>query len=136
MAKVHIRKFPCNNQNWIIPEAHMTKVLGCAITLTFLAGLCKLWYMRRFVRKHEIIDEEKKVRINEMRQSGISIAPKKEGADIPFGVRALENGVLVEGIYTERNSLKASRNADRSSGSFASTGITPSIKSLDVAAGQ
>lgn len=77
----------------------MTFVLACAIVLTFLAGLIKLWWINRSVRKHEILDEEKKERLSEMRKSGLPVGKK---ADIPFGVRAIQSGIQVDGIWISR----------------------------------
>ena len=59
----------------------------------------KLWWTNRILRKLEYLDEEKRARLLEMRQSGIDIP----GVDqIPFGVRAIRGGVEVEGIWISR----------------------------------
>ncbi|ORY60136.1 uncharacterized protein BCR38DRAFT_412332 [Pseudomassariella vexata] len=84
--------------NWELWQ-QMTFVLGCAIVLVFFAGLCKLWYMNRFTRKHILLDEEKKTRISEMQSSGL---PVMKRADIPFGVRAIQSGIEVDGIWISR----------------------------------
>lgn len=59
-------------------------------------GLAKLWWSNRQLRKHQVIDDERQARIHDMRQSGIETTPLDE---IPFGVRALESGVVVQGIW-------------------------------------
>lgn len=83
----------------------LCQVLACAIALTFLAGLIKLWWINRSVRKHEILDEEKKERLSEMRKSGLPVGKK---ADIPFGVRAIQSGIEVDGIWISRPGTPAS----------------------------
>jgi hypothetical protein len=67
----------------------------------FCAGLIKLWYINRFMRKHEILDEEKQARVREMNKTGLSV---KKGVAVPFGVRAIQSGVEVEGIWVSRPS--------------------------------
>lgn len=69
------------------------------IGAVFLAGLIKLWWSTRYAKKHELIDEERRAKEQEMRQSGIWVEPKSKGSDIPFGVRAIESGVEVDGIW-------------------------------------
>ncbi|KAH6646458.1 hypothetical protein BKA67DRAFT_541424 [Truncatella angustata] len=77
----------------------MTFVLACAIVLVFFAGLGKLWWINRSVRKHELLDEEKKERMTEIRKTGI---PVKKRPEIPFGVRAIQSGIEVDGIWISR----------------------------------
>ncbi|ESZ97029.1 hypothetical protein SBOR_2574 [Sclerotinia borealis F-4128] len=76
----------------------MTFVLGCAIVAVFCAGYIKLLWTNRMVAKQEIIDEEKRVRIQELRQSGQFVETSK-GVEIPFGVRAIQSGIQVDGIW-------------------------------------
>ncbi|CAJ2513326.1 Uu.00g014450.m01.CDS01 [Anthostomella pinea] len=77
----------------------LTFVLAGAIVLVFLAGLVKLWWMQRFLKKHTKLDEEKQVRQQEMRKSGLPVGRR---VDIPFGVRAIQSGVEVDGIWISR----------------------------------
>ncbi|KAK8049138.1 hypothetical protein PG994_010868 [Apiospora phragmitis] len=84
--------------NWELWE-QMTFVLAGGIVLVFLAGLLKLWWINRSVRRHEILDEEKRSRLSEMRKSGLPVGKK---ADIPFGVRAIQSGIQVDGIWISR----------------------------------
>jgi hypothetical protein len=53
------------------------------------------------MRKQEILDEEKRARFSEMRKAGVPVSAKR-GADIPFGVRAIQGGVEVDGIWISR----------------------------------
>jgi hypothetical protein len=55
--------------------------------------------VNRSVRKHELLDEEKKSRITEIRKTGL---PFGKRADIPFGVRAIQSGVEVDGIWISK----------------------------------
>ncbi|KAJ4421675.1 hypothetical protein N0V85_000060 [Neurospora sp. IMI 360204] len=77
------------------------KALAVAILAVFCAGLVKLWWTNRIVRKQEILDEEKKARIDDMRSTGLRPTSSKRAAasTIPFGVRAIQSGVQVDGIW-------------------------------------
>ncbi|QPC66159.1 hypothetical protein HYE67_008390 [Fusarium culmorum] len=77
----------------------MTFVLGCCIVLVFVAGLIKLWWSNRAMRRHEIIDEEKRARLSLMSYCGIQ---NMRTPDIPFGIRAIQSGIEVEGIWISR----------------------------------
>ena len=70
-----------------------------AIVIVFNLGLAKLWWTNRTTRKHEIIDEEKRTHLTEMRKTGISTRRRDE---IPFGVRAIQRGIEVDGIWISR----------------------------------
>jgi hypothetical protein len=67
-------------------------------------GLVKLWWTNRYLRKQELIDEEKRHRIKEMQKTGLSL---KKGMEIPFGVRAIQGGVEVDGIWISRPTTPA-----------------------------
>ncbi|PQE06423.1 Methyltransferase type 11 protein [Rutstroemia sp. NJR-2017a WRK4] len=75
----------------------MTFVLGCAIVVVFCIGYVKLLWTNRIVRKQELVDEEKRVRIEELRRSGQEVIKKDD--DVPFGVRAIQSGIQVDGIW-------------------------------------
>ncbi|RSL55753.1 hypothetical protein CEP53_007011 [Fusarium sp. AF-6] len=77
----------------------LPQVLGCCIVLVFAIGLVKLWWMNRAMRRLEIIDEEKRARVSLMSHCGIENLRPPE---IPFGIRAIQNGVQVEGIWISR----------------------------------
>lgn len=88
----------------VVPAARWTdpalQVLACAIVLVFAVGVAKLWWTNRKLRKYEVIEEERRARLAEMRHCGIDSLGINE---IPFGVRALESGVEVEGIWVSRS---------------------------------
>ncbi|KAI1499651.1 hypothetical protein F5X99DRAFT_410838 [Biscogniauxia marginata] len=81
--------------NWELWQ-QMTFVLAAAIVVVFFIGLMKLWWMSRYLKKHTILDEEKRARQEEMRKSGL---PTGRRIDIPFGVRAIQSGIEVDGIW-------------------------------------
>ncbi|KYK60000.1 hypothetical protein DCS_01134 [Drechmeria coniospora] len=78
----------------------MTFVLLCAILLVFVVGIVKLWWTNRRIKKYEIIEDERRKRLKEMRHCGIHAVGAVE---IPFGARALESGIEVEGIWISRS---------------------------------
>ncbi|RTE80095.1 hypothetical protein BHE90_005419 [Fusarium euwallaceae] len=59
------------------------------------------------MRRLEIIDEEKRARVSLMSHCGIENLRPPE---IPFGIRAIQNGVQVEGIWISRPDTPESRN--------------------------
>lgn len=62
--------------------------------------------MNRVVRRQELVDEEKRVRIQELRSSG-QIVESRKSYDIPFGVRAIQSGVQVDGIWISQSNTPA-----------------------------
>lgn len=72
------------------------QVLGCCIVLVFGLGLGKLWWANRVMEKLEVIDAEKRARRSDIQRCGID-ALKND--DIPFGIRAIQRGIEVEGIW-------------------------------------
>ncbi|KAB5580960.1 hypothetical protein GE09DRAFT_458059 [Coniochaeta sp. 2T2.1] len=82
----------------------MTFVLAMCIISVFGLGCGKLWYNNRLMREQEVIDEEKRARYTEMRKAGVPVSSKRGGggAEIPFGVRAIQGGVEVDGIWISR----------------------------------
>ncbi|KAK4042077.1 hypothetical protein C8A01DRAFT_33840 [Parachaetomium inaequale] len=77
----------------------MTFVLAMSIVAVFCAGLVKLWWNNRLMKKKEVLDEEKRARVEEMRKTGL---PIKRANPVPFGVRAIQSGVEVDGIWISR----------------------------------
>ncbi|RDW94539.1 hypothetical protein BP5796_00302 [Coleophoma crateriformis] len=90
--------------SWALWEK-MTFVLALAIFAVFCAGALKVVWRNRFVKKHEKLDIEKKAKIQELRKSGQFVKPKSE--DIPFGVRAIQSGIQVDGIWISGKDLPA-----------------------------
>ncbi|KAI0412002.1 hypothetical protein F5X98DRAFT_383137 [Xylaria grammica] len=84
--------------NWELWEK-LTFVLAAGIVSVFFIGWIKLWWSQRLLKKHALLDEEKRARQTELRKSGL---PVRKRAEIPFGVRAIQSGVEVEGIWISR----------------------------------
>ncbi|KAI0140126.1 hypothetical protein F4776DRAFT_578437 [Hypoxylon sp. NC0597] len=84
--------------NWELWQ-QMTFVLAAAIVVVFCIGLIKLWWLSRFLKKHTVLDLEKRARQLEMQKSGL---PAGKRVDIPFGVRAIQSGIEVDGIWISR----------------------------------
>ncbi|CAG9971348.1 unnamed protein product [Clonostachys byssicola] len=74
----------------------MTFVLACSIIIVFILGLGKLWWTNRLIQRLELEDAEKKARQFDIQHCGIDYL---RADDIPFGVRAIQRGIEVEGIW-------------------------------------
>ncbi|ROW01428.1 hypothetical protein VPNG_07601 [Cytospora leucostoma] len=102
--------------SWQLWE-EMTFVLASAIVVVFLVGLVKLWWTNRHMRKIEQLDAEKQARMVQVRKSGLpaqaSVNVGRFGGEIPFGIKAIEAGAEVEGIWIARMASMASRPPDR-----------------------
>lgn len=83
-------------------RSNTVKVLGVSIFIVFCLAYGKLVWMNRFVKRQEVMDEEKRARIQELRRSG-QIVEGPKGHDIPFGIRAIQSGVQVDGIWISSN---------------------------------
>ncbi|KAI1770887.1 hypothetical protein F4818DRAFT_224819 [Hypoxylon cercidicola] len=86
--------------NWELWQ-QMTFVLAAAIVVVFCAGLIKLWWLSRYLKKHTVLDLEKRARQTEMQKTGL---PASKRIDIPFGVRAIQSGIQVDGIWISQPS--------------------------------
>ncbi|KUI57874.1 hypothetical protein VP1G_05154 [Cytospora mali] len=98
--------------SWQLWE-EMTFVLAMGIVTVFLVGLFKLWWTNRHMRKLEELDAEKQARTAQMRKSGLSATARANSGDIPFGIKAIESGAEVEGIWVARMASMAYRPPDR-----------------------
>lgn len=84
------------------------------IVIVFCMGLIKLWSSNRYMRKIEQLDAEKQAHTTQMRQSGLPATDRiRLCSDIPFGVKALESGVEVDGIWTAKQASLASQPPNR-----------------------
>ncbi|KAF1814309.1 hypothetical protein P152DRAFT_266990 [Eremomyces bilateralis CBS 781.70] len=77
--------------------AKMTFVLGCAIVITFAMGCFKLWHSHRKLKKYVLADEKEATPA--MVEAQVSLDTESE---VPFGVRALEKGIEVDGVWISR----------------------------------
>ncbi|TVY83189.1 hypothetical protein LSUE1_G000860, partial [Lachnellula suecica] len=113
-------------QSWQLWE-QMTFVLGVAIVAVFCLGYGKVMWRNRLVKRQEIVDEEKRTRIEALRNSG-QIIESSKGHDIPFGIKAIQSGIQVDGIWISGNNspvpsehqmstIRGDSNANESAGS-------------------
>ncbi|SMY20368.1 unnamed protein product [Zymoseptoria tritici ST99CH_1A5] len=96
----------------LAPPARPTflHVLGCAIIVTILLGCAKLFYTHRKLRKHSTIAEQEKTMLATL-QRHITQRRRRANSrenDVPFGIRAIESGIEVEGVWISRNNSEAS----------------------------
>lgn len=90
------------------------QVLAMGIVIVFLSGLIKLWSSNRQMRKVEQLDAERQTRVTQMRKSGLSPNGRcRLGSEIPFGVKALESGAEVDGIWLAKMASRASQPPNR-----------------------
>jgi len=80
------------------------QVLAVMILAVFGVGYARLIWRNRFVRRQEQINEEKRIRLLELRRSGQSVESRKS-QEVPFGVRAIQSGIQVDGIWISNNTL-------------------------------
>ena len=79
-------------------RSNCQQVLGLAILGVFGVGFLKLLWTNRIVKKQEMVDEEKRTRIQQLRSSG-QIVESRKSYEVPFGVRAIQSGIQVDGIW-------------------------------------
>jgi hypothetical protein len=79
--------------------------LACGIVVTIFLGFCKLWYDRSKIRKYSKVDKGKKAATPEMLESQPvqQVHAEEMKDDIPFGVRAIESGIEVDGVWISRS---------------------------------
>ncbi|KAF2686491.1 hypothetical protein K458DRAFT_198719 [Lentithecium fluviatile CBS 122367] len=77
----------------------MTFVLACGIVATVFVGLCKLWYDQRKIRKYTKVEKGKQAQTPEM----LEAQREETKDDIPFGIRAIESGIEIDGVWISRS---------------------------------
>ncbi|CCF32193.1 hypothetical protein CH063_04618 [Colletotrichum higginsianum] len=106
----------------------MTFILALAICVVFIIGFIKLWWTNRYIAKIEIIDAEKRAHAAELESTGLPPPPRKQ-SDIPFGVRAIQSGIEVDGIWISRPntpSVDSPPNSAKGKGKYVAQGpISP-----------
>lgn len=83
----------------------MTFVLACGIVVTIFLGLLKLWYDRSKIRKYTKVEKGKQAATPEMleAQPVQQVQAEEMKREIPFGVRAIESGIEVDGVWISRS---------------------------------
>ena len=77
-------------------------MLGSAVVIVFCIGWGKLLLMTRRSKRYALLDEEKRTKAEELRRKGHTVTLRHDGG-IPFGVRAIESGIEVDGIWVSRS---------------------------------
>ncbi|KAF2204614.1 hypothetical protein GQ43DRAFT_460599 [Delitschia confertaspora ATCC 74209] len=96
----------------------MTFVLACAIVLTIIGGLIKLKYDHYKIRKYTQVEKMKQ---NDPTPEMLEAAREEERKDdeVPFGIRAIESGIEVEGVWISRSNTPVGSSASSiNDGSF------------------
>ncbi|ORY09066.1 hypothetical protein BCR34DRAFT_589548 [Clohesyomyces aquaticus] len=99
----------------------MTFVLACGIVATIFLGLCKLKYDHWRIRKYTKVEKGKQVQTPEMLESQ-RLEPQLSKDEIPFGIRAIESGIEVDGVWISRGNTPI--------GSVANSVVTSSASSV------
>ena len=72
--------------------------------ITIFLGLLKLWYDRNKMRKYTKVNKGKQAQTPEMLESQpVTQIPTETKDEIPFGVRAIESGIEVDGVWISRS---------------------------------
>ncbi|KAG0649741.1 hypothetical protein D0Z07_3928 [Hyphodiscus hymeniophilus] len=88
--------------SWALWEK-MSFVLALAILVVFGIAYGKLVWTNRIVSQQEGKDEERRTAIEDTRQ-GSRMVVEGISHDIPFGVRAIQSGIQVDGIWISKDS--------------------------------
>lgn len=89
---------PCPPLTWLPP-----KVLACGIVVTIVIGFIKLAYDKRKVRKYSKVDKGKRAQSPEMLEAQpVTQANDETKDEIPFGIRAIQSGIEVDGVWISR----------------------------------
>lgn len=85
--------------------ADIMQVLACAIVVTIFLGFLKLWYDRSKLRKYTKVEKGKRAATPEMleAQPVQQVHAEEMKDDIPFGVRAIESGIEIDGVWISRS---------------------------------
>lgn len=84
--------------SWVLWEK-MVFILGASIILVILLGLIKLTYNKWRLRKYTAVAENKIALRREMQHTVSVKRGRSQRQQIPFGVRALESGIEVDGVW-------------------------------------
>jgi hypothetical protein len=118
-------------------SCNILQVLAIAIMTVFAIGCGKLLWRNRLVRTQELVDEEKRMRIQELRKSG-QIVESRTSHDIPFGVRAIQSGIQVDGIWISTSTTPMASELKlgylRDSSSSDATGTLEQVKNSQIIA--
>lgn len=83
----------------------MTFVLACGIVGVILLGCLKLVYNHWRLRKYTALAAAKAAQRQDMQHT--PSVRRRKGPDVPFGIRAIESGVEVDGVWISRSNTPA-----------------------------
>ncbi|KAF4547510.1 Hypothetical protein D9617_41g062610 [Elsinoe fawcettii] len=108
----------------------MVFILGCALVITIIGGLIKLWYTHWRVRKYTALEKladkvlvirEKSIirslstkNVRKLKRDRSTKQPMQveDSTQIPFGIRALEEGTRVDDVWDSRPSSREVSQSD------------------------
>ena len=80
------------------------QILACAIVVTVSLGCIKLGYTHWRLRKYAAIEKEKKEQVMQRQMSQRERQTHDQrSTDVPFGIRAIESGIEIEGVWISRS---------------------------------
>lgn len=92
--------------------------LACAIVVTLLLGCAKLTYTHWKLRKYAAVADEKKKEQALQREMSQRRQPRTQhGDEVPFGIRAIESGIEVDGVWISRSNTPELGSQQSSAGS-------------------
>ncbi|KAF2706583.1 hypothetical protein K504DRAFT_385503 [Pleomassaria siparia CBS 279.74] len=91
----------------------MTFVLACGIVATIIVGLIKVQYDNYTIRKYTKVEKGKKAQTPEMLEAQpVELLAQQDSKDgIPFGIRAIESGIEVDGVWISRSNTPVGSSA-------------------------
>ena len=105
------------------------QILACAIVVTIALGCLKLLYAHWRLRKCSAIAEQERQELamqQQMSQRRKVAAGNESGSDdTPFGIRALESGVEVEGVWISRSNTPELPGSEDASPTLSMSEYTP-----------
>lgn len=81
----------------------MTFVLACGIVVTIIIGLIKLQFDKYRIKKYTTVEKGKQVQTPEMLEAQTIREEVETKEDVPFGIRAIESGIEVDGVWISRS---------------------------------
>ena len=91
------------------------QILGCAIVVTVLLGCGKLIYTHWRLRKYAAVESEKKEQAIHRQMSQQRKCREPGDSDlVPFGIRALESGIEVDGVWVSPGNTPESASREHS----------------------
>lgn len=66
-------------------------------------GLCKLFYDQRKIRNYTKVEKGKQAQVQEPTPEMLESQREEMKNDIPFGIRAIESGIEIDGVWISRS---------------------------------